>query len=109
LAGRKTGRPRRTPEVVADRAQPALADFEIHAVHADVTAEHLAHVVRDIPAIDVGDGVVFDLHTISVQEIREQADCAGLRVRVAVRSDRGRARLLEMYPPETRSCCRPGR
>jgi hypothetical protein len=41
-------------------------------------------VVRDIPAIDVDDGVVFDLDTISVQEIREQPDCAGLRLRVAV-------------------------
>ena len=41
-------------------------------------------VVRDIASIDVDDGVVFDLDTISVQEIREQADYPGLRVRVAV-------------------------
>jgi hypothetical protein len=55
-----------------------------NAIHADVTAEHLAHVVRDIAATDVEDGVVFDLDTISVQEIREQTDYPGLRVRVAV-------------------------
>jgi len=36
------------------------------AVRADVTAEHLAQVVRDIAAIDVDDGVVFDLDTVSV-------------------------------------------
>jgi hypothetical protein len=41
-------------------------------------------VVRDIAALDVDDGVVFDLDTISVQEIREQADYPALRVRVAV-------------------------
>jgi len=56
---------------------------DANAVGADVTAEHLADVVRDIAAIDVDDGMVFDLDTISVQEIREQADYPGLRVRVA--------------------------
>lgn len=59
-------------------------DTDSYAVHVDVTAEHLAQVVRDIAAIDVDDGVVFGLDTINVQEIREQADYAGLRVRVAV-------------------------
>jgi hypothetical protein len=47
---------------------------DANAVHAAVTAKHLARVVRDIGAIDVDDGVVFDLDTISAQEIREQAD-----------------------------------
>lgn len=59
-------------------------DADTNAVYADVTAEHLAQVVRDIAALGVDDGVVFDLDTISVQEIREQADYPGLRVRVAV-------------------------
>ncbi|KLO29898.1 nucleotidyl transferase AbiEii/AbiGii toxin family protein [Mycobacterium haemophilum] len=59
-------------------------DADANAVHADVTAEHLAHVVRDIAAIDVDDGAVFDLETINVREIRDQADYPGLRVRVAV-------------------------
>jgi hypothetical protein len=59
-------------------------DADANAVHADVTAEHLALIVRDIAAIEVDDGVVFDLDTISVQEIREQADYPGLRVRVPV-------------------------
>lgn len=59
-------------------------DADTNAVHADATVEHLAHVVRDIASIYVDDGVVFDLDTISVQEIREQADYPGRRVRVAV-------------------------
>ncbi|ACC42009.1 conserved hypothetical protein [Mycobacterium marinum M] len=59
-------------------------DADANAVHADVTAEHLAHVVRDIAVIDVEDGVVFDLETINVRQIRDQADYPGLRVRVAV-------------------------
>lgn len=58
-------------------------DTDANAVAADVTAEHLAQVVRDIAGIDVDDGVVFDTDTISVQEIREHADYPGLRVRVA--------------------------
>jgi hypothetical protein len=59
-------------------------DADANAVSVDVTAEHLADVLRAIAAIDVDDGVVFDLDTISVQEIREQADYPDLRVRVAV-------------------------
>lgn len=59
-------------------------DTDSNAMRADVTAEHLARVVRDIAAIDVDDGVVFDLDTISVHEIREQADYPALRVRVAM-------------------------
>lgn len=59
-------------------------DADANAVHADVTAEHLVHVVRDIAAIDVDDGVVFDLETINLREIRDQADYPGLHVRVAV-------------------------
>lgn len=58
-------------------------DTDANAVAADVTAEHLAQVVRDIAAINVDDGVVFDTGTIGVQEIREQSDYPGLRVRVA--------------------------
>jgi hypothetical protein len=57
-------------------------DADANAVNVDVTANHLAKVVRDIAAVPVDDGVVFDLDTISVQDIREQAEYPGLRVRV---------------------------
>ncbi|HEY5858094.1 MAG TPA: nucleotidyl transferase AbiEii/AbiGii toxin family protein [Aldersonia sp.] len=57
-------------------------DADANAVSADVTADHLADVVRDIAAADVADGVVFDADTITVHEIREQSDYPGMRVRV---------------------------
>ncbi|MEO3856303.1 nucleotidyl transferase AbiEii/AbiGii toxin family protein [Acrocarpospora sp. B8E8] len=57
-------------------------DADANAVSADVTTEHIADVVRDIAAVDVADGVDLDTGTITVQEIREQADYPGLRVRV---------------------------
>jgi hypothetical protein len=40
-----------------------IKDADANALRADVTAEHLTYVVRDIAAIDVDDGVVFDLDT----------------------------------------------
>jgi hypothetical protein len=46
------------------------------------TAERLTQVVRDIVAADVDDGVDFDVKTITVQEIREQAEYPGLRLRM---------------------------
>ena len=65
-------------------ARRPTKDADSNAVRADVTTEHLTNVVRDIAAVDAEDGVLFDLDTISVQQIREQADYPGLRVRVAV-------------------------
>src|ERR1700739_1254470 len=46
-------------------------DADANAVSADVTDGSLTQVARDIATVDVDDGVVFDLDTISVQEIRE--------------------------------------
>jgi len=57
-------------------------DADANAIRADVAADHLVAVVRDIAAVEVEDGVVFDLDSISVQEIREHADYPGFRVRV---------------------------
>lgn len=58
-------------------------DVDANAIDADVTTAHLAEVVRDVTSVEVPDGVVFDPERITVQEIREQADYPGLRVRVA--------------------------
>lgn len=57
-------------------------DADANAVSVDLTAEHVADVVRDIGAFQVADGVVFDAESITVQEIREQSAYPGLRVRV---------------------------
>jgi hypothetical protein len=59
-------------------------DADVNAIGADVTTDHLKNVVRDIAAVEVDDGVVFDLDSINVQEIREQADYPGFRIRVSV-------------------------
>lgn len=59
-------------------------DADANAVGADVTVDHLIAVVHDIAAVETDDGAVFDLDSISVQEIREQADYPGFRVRVGV-------------------------
>ncbi len=57
-------------------------DIDAAAVSVDVTAEHIASVVRDIAAVQVADGVVFDVATITVQEIREHSEYPGLRLRI---------------------------
>lgn len=59
-------------------------DADANAVGADITADHLVAVVHDIAAVELDDGVVLDLDSISVQEIREHADYPAFRVRVGV-------------------------
>jgi len=63
-------------------ARRPTRDADSNAISADVTAEHLVQVVRDIAAIDADDGVVFDVDTISTQQIRGEADYPAFRVRV---------------------------
>lgn len=60
-------------------------DVDAEAVNADVSAEHVAQVVRDLSEVDADDGLLFDLGSLSVQEIREHDDYPGLRVRVKAR------------------------
>jgi hypothetical protein len=57
-------------------------DVDTEAVNASVTAAHIERVVRDVAAVAVDDGVLFDVASISVQEIRETAEYPGLRMRV---------------------------
>lgn len=41
-------------------------------------------IIHDIAAVETDDGVVFDLDSISAQEIREHSDYPGFRMRVGV-------------------------
>jgi nucleotidyltransferase AbiEii toxin of type IV toxin-antitoxin system len=66
-------------------------DADANAVSVDVTAEHLADVLRAIAAIDVDDGVVFDLDTISVQRFPSRPTTRVCGYGSPCRSDRGRA------------------
>lgn len=57
-------------------------DLDAAAVHSDVSAYHITTIVRDLATVDADDGVTFDVDTIRVEEIRDQADYPGLRMRV---------------------------
>lgn len=62
----------------------ATKDADAEALSTDVTSEHLRQVISDVAVVDVPDGLTFDLESLSVQEIREQAEYPSLRVRVGV-------------------------
>lgn len=57
-------------------------DADSNAISVDVTAEQLRAVIGDVARVVVDDGVVFDVASTTVQDIREHADYPGLRVRV---------------------------
>lgn len=65
-------------------ARRPTRDADAEAVNTSLTTDHLTEVVRDVAALEVDDGVVFDIETISIREIHEQAEYSGLRVKVAV-------------------------
>lgn len=57
-------------------------DADSNAISVDVTAEQLGEVIGDVAQAVVDDGVVFDVTSTTVEDIREHADYPGLRVRV---------------------------
>lgn len=59
-------------------------DVDAEAVSTDVTPANLTQVVKDVATVRAQDGVVFDTETITVEEIREDAEYTGLRLRVKV-------------------------
>lgn len=63
-------------------ARRPTKDIDANAVSADVTSQHLCTVVEDVAAVEIDDGVRFRPETITVQDIREQAEYPGFRIRV---------------------------
>lgn len=59
-------------------------DADSNAVGTDVTPDQLVAVLGDIATVLTDDGVAFDVHSITVQQIREHADYPGFRVRIGV-------------------------
>ena len=55
-------------------------DVDAEAVSASVTAPHIEQVVRDIAAVEADDGVEFDLDSMTLEVIRDQADYPGMRI-----------------------------
>jgi hypothetical protein len=60
-------------------------DADSNAISADVTPAHLREVVRDVVAVEADDGVEFLLDSLTVDDIREDADYPGVRVRLRAR------------------------
>ena len=65
-------------------ARRPTRDADAEAVNTALTIEHLTEVVRDVAVLDVDDGVVLDIETINIREIREHAEYPGLRVKISV-------------------------
>ncbi len=63
-------------------ARRPTKDVDSQAISATLTPKHLADVARALAAIDTDDGVEFDTATINVQQIRDEADYPGLRLRM---------------------------
>ncbi|MCS4275189.1 hypothetical protein M2390_000347 [Mycetocola sp. BIGb0189] len=60
-------------------------DVDSNAIGSAVSPENLSEVVREIAGLDIDDGVEFNLESLTIREIREDAEYPGLRVRVGVR------------------------
>ncbi|WP_182142374.1 nucleotidyl transferase AbiEii/AbiGii toxin family protein [Schaalia sp. JY-X169] len=57
-------------------------DADSNAISASTTPAHLEQVIRDVADVAVDDGVTFDLDSINVTEIRDDAEYPGMRLRV---------------------------
>lgn len=64
-------------------ARRPTRDADAEAVNTTLSAEHLTKVVHDVVALELDDGVAFDIETLIIREIREQAEYPGLRVKIA--------------------------
>jgi len=65
-------------------ARRPTKDVDAEAISSSVTAGNIAQIVSDIAAVEADDGVEFDLASLDIQEIREEAEYPGLRVRVNI-------------------------
>lgn len=66
-------------------ARRPTKDVDSQAISSTVTPIRLAQVARDIASISADDGVEFDMQSIDVQQIRDDADYPGLRLRMPAR------------------------
>lgn len=63
-------------------ARRPTKDVDSQAISATVSPAHLAQLARAITAINSDDGAQFNTATINVQQIRDDADYPGLRLRM---------------------------
>ncbi len=65
-------------------ARRSTKDVDAEAISSSVTADGIAQIVNDIAVVEADDGVEFDLGSLDIQEIREEAEYPGQRVRVNI-------------------------
>lgn len=67
--------------IAAYSARCPTRDVDSNAVSADVTAEKLKQVVRDVAGVEADDGVTFFVDEISAEEIRDSDNYPGFRLK----------------------------
>lgn len=65
-------------------ARRPTRDVDAEALNTSLTIERVTVVIRDVVALEVDDGVVFALESLTIREIREQSEYPGLRVKIVV-------------------------
>ncbi|WP_211250741.1 nucleotidyl transferase AbiEii/AbiGii toxin family protein [Mycetocola saprophilus] len=60
-------------------------DVDSNAIGLAVSPENLAGIVREIAGLDIDDGLDFNLDSLTIREIREDAEYPALRLRIGVR------------------------
>lgn len=63
-------------------ARRPTRDVDSEAVGVDLAPALIEQVVRDLAAVQVDDGLTFDLNSLDIHEIRDEAEYPGLRVRI---------------------------
>lgn len=63
-------------------ARRATRDIDSEAVDVTATPAYIEQVVRDVAAVRVDDGLTFDLGSLDVHEIRDDAEYRGIRMRI---------------------------
>jgi hypothetical protein len=63
-------------------ARRPTRDVDSEAVDVDVSPAYIEQVMHDVAAVPVDDGLAFDLGSLDVHEIRDDADYPALRMRI---------------------------
>lgn len=63
-------------------ARRPTRDIDSEAVDVTVTPSYIEQVVRDVAAVRVDDGLTFDLGSLDVREIRDNAEYPGIRTHI---------------------------
>lgn len=78
--------------IFEDKAR-ATRDIDLLARHTSNSLENLKQVFTEICSISSDDAVVYDINTLSVEAIQEEADYHGVRVKVVGYLERSRSML----------------